>query len=86
MSQDNRVDLVALEIVAELHSAQIKFGPFKNGHEGWAVIREEVDELWDAVKHNKDPNHVALQRKEAIQIAAMAMRFVVDLGHLDSTR
>lgn len=80
------VDVAASEVAAELRRAMALFGPFKNGHEGWAVIREEVDELWDEVKNNKGDDHVARQRKEAIQVAAMALRFVVDLGSQVSTR
>ena len=82
----DEVDIAAAEVVAELRRAMSLFGAFKNGHEGWAVIREEVDELWDEVKNNKRPDHVARQRKEAIQIAAMALRYVVDLGCVESTR
>ena len=82
----DRVEAAATEVIAELHRAMAKFGPFKNGHEGYAVILEEVDELWDEIKNNKRPDHVERQRKEAIQIAAMALRFVVDLGDLESTR
>ena len=80
------IDRAVCDAERELRRAMALFGPFKNGHEGWAVIREEVDELWDEVKANKRVDHVARQRKEAIQIAAMALRFVVDLGDLESTR
>lgn len=54
-----------------------KFPQFNSGHEGYAVIQEEVDELWDDVKSNA-PREVA--KKEAIQIAAMAVRFVTDIS------
>ncbi len=50
--------------------------PIHSGHEGYALIREELDELWDAVRRN-DLKHAC---EEAIQIAAMAVRFSVDLG------
>lgn len=66
----------ALRLVsAELDRATDKFGPFNSTHEGYAVILEEVDELWDEVKSN-DPDRAI---EEAIQVAAMAIRFVVDL-------
>jgi len=63
------------DVVAELLRARRKFGPFKNGHEGYAVIREELDELWDAVKGNDLPHSM----REAVQVAAMAIRYVLDL-------
>ena len=78
--QEQRLEACVVEVIRELRRAMTLFGPFKNGHEGWAVIREEVDELWDAIKTNKAADHVARQRKEAIQVAAMALRFVVELG------
>ena len=53
----------------------------QSAHEGYAVLLEEVDELWDEVK--KNPSKYAHRdkdmRKEAIQIAAMAIRFVLDV-------
>lgn len=80
------IDYACGEVERELRRAITLFGPFRCGHEGWAVIREEVDELWDEIKNNKREDHVARQRKEAIQIAAMALRYVVDLGDKVSTR
>jgi hypothetical protein len=66
-----------LDVIAdELRLAQRKFPAFHSGHEGYAVILEEVDELWDAVKRDD----IAHARGEAIQVAAMALRFIVDLG------
>lgn len=85
-AEPDSVDYACAEAERELRRAIMLFGPFKNGHEGWAVIREEVDELWDEVKNNKREDHAIRQRKEAIQIAAMALRFVVDLGDKKSTR
>lgn len=65
------------EAAAELARAQAKHGPMHGPHEGYAVILEELDELWEEVraqKHDKDA-----MRKEALQVAAMAIRFVVDV-------
>ena len=61
----------------ELDNARRSFPEFHNGHEGYAVIKEEVDELWDGVKQ-KGTSRYALAR-EALQIAAMGLRFIEDL-------
>jgi len=63
----------------ELNAALKKFPKMNSYHEGYAVILEELDELWEEVKKNptvRDPNAV---RAEAIQVAAMACRFIMDL-------
>jgi hypothetical protein len=64
-------------VLDEFEKARRKFPAFNSGHEGWAVLREEVDELWDEVKKREpDPDKL---RHEAIQVAAMALRFVVEV-------
>jgi NTP pyrophosphatase (non-canonical NTP hydrolase) len=52
---------------------------FNSAHEGYAVILEELDELWDEVKKNGQTRDMQKMRDEAIQVAAMAMRFVIDV-------
>lgn len=52
-------------------------GAYTGPHHGWAVIFEEVDELWDEVRKKKpDPGQM---RHEALQVAATAIRFVLDV-------
>ncbi|MEE9598195.1 MAG: hypothetical protein V3V96_15595 [Acidiferrobacterales bacterium] len=63
-------------VMDELERATKLHGPMRSPHEGYAVLKEEVDELWNEVKTDSDPKHMRL---EAIQIAAMAMRFVLDI-------
>ena len=46
-------------------------------HEGHSVIREELEELWEHVR--ADTGRGSAARKEAIQIAAMGMRYALDL-------
>jgi hypothetical protein len=50
-----------------------------SAHEGLAVLLEEVDELKAEVWKKPAQRDVAAMRKEAIQIAAMALRFVLDV-------
>lgn len=65
------------DAVGELFSARQKFGPMRGPHEGYAVILEELDELWDEVR-TKTPSKERM-RKEAIQVAAMALAFAVEV-------
>lgn len=67
------------DVAAELARARAKFPRVLiSAHEGYAVLREEVDELWDDVKGN-EPDRVARMRAEAVQVAAMAVRFIEEV-------
>lgn len=61
----------------ELFEAINKFPPFASPHEGYAIIKEEVDELWDDIKANKGK-----ETEEIIQVAAMAVRYILDLQRM----
>ena len=62
-----------------VRACEIHGFPFFNSyHEGYAVIKEELDELWEEVKKYPKQDNENL-KKEAIQIGAMALRFVYDL-------
>jgi hypothetical protein len=76
----DRIDAVTTEVLHEVKRAMGKFAPFNSAHEGWAVLREEVDELWDEVKKNSKVRDREKLRTEAIQCAAMAVRFVLDVS------
>ena len=49
---------------------------FHSTHEGYAVIKEEVDELWDYIKESKKVTPCIMQRAEVIQIMAMCVKFL----------
>jgi NTP pyrophosphatase (non-canonical NTP hydrolase) len=66
--------------LAELEFAKENFPKFKSAHEGFAILKEEVDELWEAVRMKQsDPARDDQLRKEAVQVAAMALRFLEDV-------
>ena len=67
------------EVVQEFGRAINLNGAFHSAHEGYAVIAEELDELWDEVKKNRRKRDPERMRKEASQVAAMALRFMVDI-------
>jgi len=80
----NHIDIIVVanlseEIADEFEKASLKFPAFASEHEGYAILLEEVDELWEAIKLNqKKPERHNQCRKECIQVAAMALRFLYD--------
>ena len=63
------------DIHAELDRAE-KWPGFHSAHEGYAVLLEEVDELKAHVWMRPSLRDVDAMRKEAIQVAVMAIRFI----------
>ena len=70
----NECDQIIEQVKAELYRATRQHGPMKSGHEGYAVILEEMDELWHEIKHGTKSK----ARKEAVQVAAMAIRLIAN--------
>ena len=75
---DSLTDLLG-EVEAEIRAAEAKWPPMHSAHEAYAVLLEKVDELWDHVKVNQKRRDLVEMRKEAVQVAAMALRFVRDI-------
>jgi hypothetical protein len=69
--EDCVLDLIRLEY----RRATFRFPrPWNSAHEGYAVVLEELDEAWDAIKRN-DTSHA---KREMVQVAAMAIRFIIE--------
>jgi hypothetical protein len=63
----------------EYIAAALAYPPFNSAHEGYALLLEEVEELWDEIKTKQgDSGRLDRIRAEAIQVAAMAVRIVMD--------
>lgn len=81
------VHLALEEVRGEIYSAKAKW-PRRAAsmHEQYAVILEELDELWDHVKVNQRKRDLTAARAEAKQVAAMAIRFMTEVCDEDYGR
>lgn len=70
------IEEVKRKVMLELERAEDLFPAMLSNHEGYAIIKEEFDELWDEIKKKGD-NNLAIE-SEAIQVAAMVLRFLKD--------
>ena len=60
---------------------------FASMHEGYAVIAEELNkELWEIVCQKQPNRDLAKARTEALQVAAMAIRFAVEVCNEETGR
>jgi hypothetical protein len=73
-----RIEAV-VAINREYSQAIAKFPPMRSPHEGYAIILEELDELKEEVFKQHHRRTKARMQAEARQVAAMALRFMVDL-------
>lgn len=67
----------------ELAKATSSFEPIHSSHEGYAIIKEELDEFWEVVK---DKNHKFAKKQELeelVQTATMCWRTAIDIGLID---
>lgn len=74
-NKESLIDVMIL-IEAEYREASSKHPKFNSPHEGFAVIHEEFDELKAEVWKRKKSKRK--MRSEAVQLAAMAIRFITD--------
>ena len=64
-------------VKVEYRRARDKHPEMHSLHEGYAILLEEVDELWGLIK-GQDPFSSAI-RLECIQIASMALAICLEL-------
>lgn len=73
------LDEITAAVGTEVTQAVKNWPPFNSAHEGYGVLLEEVDELWAHVKTNQTRRDLEAMKKEAVQVAAMAIRFAVEV-------
>lgn len=66
------------EVEDELRRAEGRQPALNGSHEGWAVIKEELDELWEHVR--ADTGRGPDARHEAIQVATTALRYAIHVA------
>jgi len=74
-----KTELVIDEVMEEVEAAAAIYPPFHSPHEGYGVILDELDGLWEEIK-NGDAADTTRRRKKAVQLAAMAIRFILDVS------
>lgn len=84
--KDQRVEAALSRAKIELRIAMENWPAFNSAHEGYAVLLEEMDELWEHVRLNQKKRDPLAMRKEAIQVAAMALRFAIDVCNEKNVR
>lgn len=71
------LDVLLADLRQELLRAETLHAPMNSPHEGWSVIFEELEELAEHVR--ADTGTSAEARKEALQVAAMGLRYALNL-------
>ena len=75
MTEKTRPEAILIDFLTEYGDAREAFKPMNSAHEGYAVILEELDEAWDAIKAD-DIEHA---RKEMVQVGAMVLAFLLEV-------
>lgn len=76
----------ALAMVFDEYQRAQRWPAMNSAHEGLAVLLEEVDELKAHVWTRQPDRDLDKLTKEAVQVAAMALRFIVDICHEPKAR
>ncbi len=77
---ENKEKEIALHLVTkELNRATNMYAPMNSPHEGIAILGEEFFELWQEVIKSPKKRDRQAMTEEAVQTAAMAIRFIIDV-------
>lgn len=76
---DGRLGDAIVDAHVEVLKAMEAWPMTRSAHEGFAVLLEEVDELKAHVWMKQKNRDLSEMRKEAIQVAAVALRFAAEV-------
>lgn len=76
----------AYSFAFELLMARKKHGPFLSAHEGYAVILEELEEVWQIIKTQEAERDYEKLRKEIVQCGAMCLAFLIEIVDTENRR
>ncbi len=81
MAMSDKLDLhgAAYDAECEAARAQAKYPRYHSAHEALGVLLEEVDEFQRIVFLKQERRDLDAMRKEAIQIAAVALRIAAEV-------
>lgn len=80
-----RLSALLLIVRREIEDVDANFKPFNSAHEAYGVVLEEQHELWDEIRKHQSKRDYEAMTKEAVQLAAMAIRLIQDVC-CDATR
>ena len=78
MKAATALEQAAVDALLEAETTAIRWPAYNSAHEGLGVIHEEFDELKAHVWIKQKNRDLAAMRREAIQLAATALRFAAD--------
>lgn len=86
LAEKEGICAAALEAADEVIRARTLHSPMNSAHEGFAVMHEEFDELKAHVWMKQKNRDLPAMRAEAIQVAAMAIAFAVEICNEEKGR
>ncbi len=78
--QEKYLETLFAEVSARVIDKLREHGEYSSIHEAWAIIKEELDELWDEVRRKKPLRDPFQIRHECIDIAAAALKTAFTFG------
>jgi hypothetical protein len=79
------IDCALDDVRSELTAAYENFPDMRSAHEGVAIVEEEFLEFRDAAYWPHKQDMPGQDEDEARQLAAMAVRYMVDVCHKEGT-